>query len=58
MLKRKSFRIHKTYGFQCEGCGCPLDPGEGRFCEDCQDERERAAKADRLAVPREPRIVL
>lgn len=58
MYKRTSFRTFKTYGRQCEGCGCPLDPGEGRFCEECQEERERAAKEDRPVVSKEPQVAL
>ena len=30
----------KTYGRQCERCYCLLDPGEGRFCEECLEEME------------------
>ena len=24
---------------KCEVCKCSLDPGEGRFCEECRDEQ-------------------
>lgn len=28
------------YGnYQCEGCGCTLDPGEGRLCDECQEKK-------------------
>lgn len=23
--------------YTCEVCGCSLDPGEGRLCEECQE---------------------
>ncbi len=28
--------------YHCEGCECYLDPGEGRFCEKCLEEREKS----------------
>lgn len=27
--------------YRCTVCGCYLDPGEGRICEDCQNERKK-----------------
>lgn len=24
------------YNYKCEECGCYLDPGEGRACEECR----------------------
>lgn len=27
------------YGYECEVCGCSLDPGEGSMCDDCRDEQ-------------------
>lgn len=27
--------------YRCSVCGCYLDPGEGRICEDCQNERKK-----------------
>ena len=29
------------YEYRCEVCGCYLDPGEGRICEDCLREDRR-----------------
>jgi len=23
--------------YRCEGCGCRLDPGEGRMCDECRE---------------------
>lgn len=57
MYKRTSHRTLKTYGRQCEGCGCSLDPGEGRLCEDCQEEQEKKA-GDRHAASKRPLIAL
>ena len=25
-----------AWKYYCAGCGCSLDPAEGRLCEDCQ----------------------
>lgn len=37
---------------ECECCGCPLDPGEGRLCDDCtsemDSEQQRKKELDRL----------
>lgn len=30
--------------YRCEDCECYLDPGEGRFCEKCLEEREQNEK--------------
>lgn len=27
--------------YRCDICGCYLDPGEGRICEECRQESER-----------------
>ena len=27
--------------YRCDVCGCYLDPGEGRTCDECQRESER-----------------
>lgn len=35
--------------YRCDMCGCYLDPGEGRICDECQDELERKAAAARRA---------
>lgn len=37
MRVRNKYRYHNT----CRECGCPLDAGEGDFCEDCSAELER-----------------
>lgn len=38
--------------YECEVCGCRLDPGEGRLCDDCLDEQEeerhRRMELDRM----------
>lgn len=42
------------YGYfrACERCHCALDPGEGRFCEDCENEiREEERYAKEWGVP-------
>lgn len=31
---------------KCEGCGCSLDPGEGRVCDGCIQETERKRARD------------
>lgn len=28
----------RTSGPCCERCGCRLDPGEGRYCDECLEE--------------------
>lgn len=42
-----AYRTFKAYGRQCECCGCTLDPGEGRFCEDCLEEMKVEAEEHR-----------
>lgn len=32
------------YKYECTYCGCSLDPGEGRLCEDCLAKREQNRK--------------
>ncbi|MCI5874197.1 MAG: hypothetical protein PUJ55_06030 [Clostridiales bacterium] len=28
------------YGnYQCEDCGCTLDPGEGKLCDECLEKK-------------------
>lgn len=35
--------------YRCDACGCYLDPGEGRLCDECRDrERVRAERARRM----------
>lgn len=34
----------RKHPYRCEGCKCYLDPGEGRFCEKCLEEREQSEK--------------
>lgn len=29
-----------AYNNECERCRCPLDAGEGRYCEDCLEQME------------------
>lgn len=40
------------HGYLCEKCGCTLDPGEGRICEECLDEsdtkKQREKEFDRM----------
>ena len=40
---------------RCDICGCYLDPGEGRLCDDCQEDMRRREKKKesmrRLFVP-------
>lgn len=39
--------------YQCDMCGCYLDPGEGLLCDECRQklmERERMASRMREAV--------
>lgn len=26
--------------YKCERCGCNLDPGEGRICDECRNEEK------------------
>ncbi len=30
--------------YQCDICGCYLDPGEGSLCDECREKRDRALK--------------
>lgn len=33
------------YPYRCDSCGCYLDPGEGRICDECQqNDIERRVK--------------
>lgn len=36
----KSFQVMK-HQYRCDICGCYLDPGEGRICDECQDKQRR-----------------
>ena len=36
-----------SYYRKCEDCGCTLDPGEGRICDECA-EKMRQKTEDRL----------
>lgn len=36
--------------YECERCGCRLDPGEGRYCEDCLEEITEEAREQRNRV--------
>lgn len=33
--------------YRCDTCGCYLDPGEGRTCDECQ-ERESVSRSRRV----------
>ena len=39
-----------SYYRKCEDCGCTLDPGEGRICDECAEKMRQ--KTDRRAVLR------
>ena len=39
-----------SYYRKCEDCGCTLDPGEGRICDECAEKMWQ--KTDRRAVLR------
>lgn len=44
-MPRRRYRRHQN---ACERCGCPLDAGEGRYCEECLEKiREEEAYAMR-----------
>lgn len=39
--------------YHCDECGCYLDPGEGRVCDECQrkaDQRHRITERQSMAV--------
>ena len=45
--------VMSMYGnYQCEDCGCTLDPGEGRLCDDCREKKimaqSREMEIDRM----------
>lgn len=35
------------YNYHCDICGCYLDPGEGRLCEECQARSARRIREGR-----------
>lgn len=37
--------------YRCDVCGCYLDPGEGRICDECQDEIRRKKAAAKRVEP-------
>lgn len=39
--------IAKMNVYRCDICGCYLDPGEGRICEECRAEDRRKQKEKR-----------
>lgn len=44
------------YMNECSVCGCPLDPGEGKICEDCLEaERQQRSiiRPSQVTVPRQ-----
>ncbi len=36
-----------AWNYHCVGCGCSLDPAEGRLCEDCRKIEEAHRKIAR-----------
>lgn len=32
--------------YRCDTCGCYLDPGEGRICEECRAKNRRKGKQE------------
>ena len=32
------------WAYRCERCGCNLDPGEGRLCDECRSKEEKINK--------------
>lgn len=36
-----------AWNYHCVGCGCSLDPAEGRLCEDCRKIEESHRKIAR-----------
>lgn len=38
--------VRKMYGRQCERCHCTLDPGEGRYCEECLEDQKSMQDRD------------
>lgn len=41
--------MKKGYYHKCERCGCSLDPGEGRICDECLlDENKNPAESGNL----------
>lgn len=35
----------------CRKCGCTLDPGEGKICEECRETTEKTrSRAERLQM--------
>lgn len=39
--------------YQCDECGCYLDPGEGRVCDECQrkaEQRHRIVERQNRAI--------
>lgn len=38
------------HGYKCDICGCYLDPGEGRQCDECQQKSEsRVTKMKKMS---------
>lgn len=34
----------RKHPYRCEGCECYMDPGEGRFCEECIEKQKEKQK--------------
>lgn len=44
------------YMNECCVCGCPLDPGEGKICEDCLEaecQQRSIIRPSQVTVPRQ-----
>lgn len=39
-----------SYEYYCRRCGCRLDPGEGRLCDECRAEMDAPAQLDPAAA--------
>lgn len=39
-----------SYYRKCEDCGCTLDPGEGRICDECAEKMRQKQTAGRCSI--------
>ncbi len=39
------------WNYRCDNCGCYLDPGEGRLCDDCREKEEQEEKNALISAP-------
>ena len=44
VLKERKEGLHMWY--RCVKCGCRLDPGEGRLCEECKETEKEGGNRD------------